>query len=100
MPDKIRPTEPETVSCKVCLKEVPVSAAKSEESDEYVLHFCGLECYDKWRHKKESPEDIETQEWGTYNYLGIFWAVSAIKRAGATQQTPVVNSLNHDWVSL
>lgn len=43
------------VECQVCLKEVPLSEAKSQEATDYVLHFCGLECYEKWR-KQNSPK--------------------------------------------
>ena len=43
------------LECKVCLKEIPVSEAKMAEADEYVYHFCGLECYAKWR-AQEEPE--------------------------------------------
>ena len=39
----------ELVECEVCLKEIPASEAKNEEASDYVLHFCGLECFDKWR---------------------------------------------------
>lgn len=44
------PTETDEVmvACKICLEEVPISEAKSEEASDYVAHFCGLECYDKW----------------------------------------------------
>ena len=41
----------ELVTCEVCLKEVPASEAKSSETDDYVAHFCGLECYQQWRQK-------------------------------------------------
>lgn len=37
------------VSCKICLKEIPKSEAKSAEATDYVLYFCGLECYAKWK---------------------------------------------------
>jgi hypothetical protein len=37
------------LTCTVCLTEVPVSGARSEETSDYVAHFCGLDCYDKWR---------------------------------------------------
>jgi hypothetical protein len=39
----------EIVECEVCLKEIPVSEAKMDEAADYVHHFCGLECYAKWR---------------------------------------------------
>ncbi len=37
------------LSCAVCQREIPVSAAVSPESSDYVMHFCGLECYEQWR---------------------------------------------------
>ncbi len=39
----------EQVSCAVCLKEVPKSAAVNFEASDYVAHFCGLECYARWK---------------------------------------------------
>lgn len=45
------------VACTICLKEVPASEAKSDEASDYVRHFCGLNCYDKWRKKAESNAD-------------------------------------------
>ncbi len=41
----------EMISCEICLKEVPRSDAKMAEVDDYVAYFCGLDCYDKWRHQ-------------------------------------------------
>ncbi len=43
----------QTVACKVCLKEVPASAAQSAECEDYVLYFCGSECCDQWEHPSE-----------------------------------------------
>jgi uncharacterized protein (DUF736 family) len=43
----------ELVECEVCLKEIPASEAKNEEASDYVLHFCGLECFDKWRNTQD-----------------------------------------------
>jgi hypothetical protein len=39
------------IACEVCRREVPLSAAASSESTDYVVYFCGLECYDQWRHR-------------------------------------------------
>ncbi|MCL4745445.1 MAG: DUF3330 domain-containing protein [Burkholderiaceae bacterium] len=44
----VKSVESGHISCKVCMKEVPKSAATSAESTDYVLHFCGLGCYDQW----------------------------------------------------
>ena len=46
-------TETEKVACEVCLKEVPHSETEMEEVSDYVVHFCGLECYEKWHKEKE-----------------------------------------------
>lgn len=46
------PTEEKRVTCKVCMKEVPLSAARSDEASDYVFYFCGSNCYAKWRLKE------------------------------------------------
>jgi uncharacterized protein (TIGR02246 family) len=51
------PTTPETVSCDICLKQVPASEAQSPEASDYVLYFCGLDCYEQW--KQQQPESFE-----------------------------------------
>ena len=50
------PTEDQQLSCELCLKSVPLSESEISEAEDYVAYFCGLECYDIWRHqhKKES----------------------------------------------
>ncbi len=55
--DKEQSAKPEQIPCEVCLKEIPLSEAKSEEANDYVSYFCGLECYDKWRHQKAPDND-------------------------------------------
>ncbi|HHJ19236.1 MAG TPA: DUF3330 domain-containing protein [Gammaproteobacteria bacterium] len=54
-PDKT--TETGQVSCEVCLKEIPISEAESDEALGYVVHFCGLECHEKWRTQQEKNEE-------------------------------------------
>ena len=56
MNDKDKSAETETVPCEVCLKEIPRSEAKTSEVDDYVLHFCGINCYDKWHRKNDKKE--------------------------------------------
>lgn len=51
-----RPTETEKVQCEVCLKEIPRSEAKIAEASDYVLYFCGLDCYEKWQEESNSKE--------------------------------------------
>ena len=45
------------VQCEVCLKEVPASEARSAEGRDYVLHFCGTDCYEQWRAGAAEPEE-------------------------------------------
>jgi hypothetical protein len=37
------------------MKKIPVSAAIVPEASDYVAHFCGVACYDKWRKQPGSP---------------------------------------------
>lgn len=59
MKKKPTPKEPDNVNCEVCLTEIPESVAMSSEADEYTQHFCGIDCYHKWRDDKESDQDKE-----------------------------------------
>jgi Domain of unknown function (DUF3330) len=42
------------VSCEVCLKEIPRSVGRSQEGSDYVLYFCGDNCFVEWQ--KGQPE--------------------------------------------
>ena len=37
------------IACCVCCKEIPLDAAFTPEGAEYVEHFCGLECYERFQ---------------------------------------------------
>jgi hypothetical protein len=43
------------VACSVCHHEIPLSAAVWREGSDYVVYFCGLECYDRWRNQSGGP---------------------------------------------
>jgi hypothetical protein len=49
--------ESELVACDVCLKQVPKSEAVVPEAADYFAHFCGLECYEKWKNQRKKPND-------------------------------------------
>ncbi|MDH3386644.1 MAG: DUF3330 domain-containing protein [Gammaproteobacteria bacterium] len=51
------PKEPEQVSCDICMKEVPIDEANSCEAVDYVVHFCGLECFQKWKENKQLEQE-------------------------------------------
>ncbi len=62
MSKPLRPEEPETIDCEICMKEIPSDEAKSAEGEDYVIHFCGLECYSKWREQASKKDQSETSE--------------------------------------
>lgn len=37
------------VSCEVCLKEIPADSVRLTDAQDYVHHFCGLDCLEIWR---------------------------------------------------
>ena len=45
------------ISCQVCLDEIPLSEARSEEGQDYVRYFCGLECFDTWENQAEEADE-------------------------------------------
>lgn len=50
-----KPTGLILVACEVCLKQVPASEATVPEATDYFVHFCGLECYERWRKQSKAP---------------------------------------------
>lgn len=37
------------LTCAVCLKEVPADAINVTDAQDYVHHFCGLNCLEAWQ---------------------------------------------------
>ena len=62
MIDSTRPTEPDLVHCDICLSEIPASAAQTAEGDDYIAHFCGIECYKKWQQAVSEADDSSATE--------------------------------------
>jgi len=54
--EKLPPIKSDTVTCSICLTEIPESVAVSNEADEYAQYFCGIECYTRWRNKTEKSQ--------------------------------------------
>lgn len=54
MSDQNKPPAIEQVPCAVCLKEIPKSEARVAEATDYVVYFCGLDCYSKWKDENGS----------------------------------------------
>lgn len=53
MTEPEKAVETEKVACEICLKHVPKSETKVEEASDYVLYFCGIDCYEKWREEEK-----------------------------------------------
>lgn len=51
-----KPVEVPQVACEVCLREVPATEAIVAEAVDYVVNFCGLECYGIWKRRSEVGE--------------------------------------------
>lgn len=45
------------VVCTICREEVPMSEAMNVEASDYVAHFCGLDCYQRWLSASRTPGD-------------------------------------------
>lgn len=53
---------PNTASCTtccVCCKEIPLDAAFTPEGAEYVEHFCGLDCYERFRARAKAATESD-----------------------------------------
>ncbi|WP_444993887.1 DUF3330 domain-containing protein [Aliikangiella sp. IMCC44359] len=52
--------EPNTVqlSCEECCQNIPYS----RESEDYVVYFCGLDCYRKWQEKTQHSDDLPAKK--------------------------------------
>jgi Domain of unknown function (DUF3330). len=43
----------ETLSCEMCLKEIPADAAEVADVQDYIHHFCGLDCLEAWKKQRK-----------------------------------------------
>ena len=40
------------IECSICLEEIPKSLAKASETQDYIQHYCGINCYKEWQDKQ------------------------------------------------
>jgi len=40
--------EEELIECEICMREVPITEATNPEATDYVVHYYGLACYERW----------------------------------------------------
>jgi hypothetical protein len=53
----------EKIACHVCKKMIPKATAVHAEGEEYVLHFCNVDCMDYWKkEKKDEKRETETKK--------------------------------------
>jgi len=52
-----KPIDVERVACEICFREVPVSEATVPEATDYVVYFCGLDCYERWKRQSGQPAE-------------------------------------------
>jgi hypothetical protein len=50
------------LSCTACEHEIPASEAVVVEAVDYVVHFCGLDCYQRWRSRQPGLGPIDGPE--------------------------------------
>ena len=56
MSEKQGNEENPALSCEICLQDIDHEKAETFEVEDYVHHFCGLDCYSKWQHTKPDGE--------------------------------------------
>lgn len=42
------PDTSQLIDCEACHASIPLSAARVSEGEDYIIYFCGLQCYEKW----------------------------------------------------
>jgi hypothetical protein len=50
------------LTCEVCCEEIPPSEDFLSEARDYVVYFCGLDCYAKWHEFVAKKGASETPE--------------------------------------
>jgi hypothetical protein len=49
--------EEEKIACEVCRKLIPKAAALHAEGQDYVLHFCNIDCLDHWKNNQKKKKE-------------------------------------------
>ena len=50
--------ELDRVPCDVCQHDIPIAEVVAAEVTDYVVYFCGLDCYDRWRRQREAIHSL------------------------------------------
>ena len=57
MVDEKKKEEEEQLACGICMKDISADNAETFEVDDYVHHFCGLDCYSKWQRQRDEKKE-------------------------------------------
>lgn len=57
-----RPEPPKQVSCEACMRQLIREDAYRSESEDYVLWFCGLNCFETWKDEDVGGENTKIEE--------------------------------------
>ncbi len=49
------------INCHECGKSIPLDTALTVEGGEYVLYFCGLECYQHFQNQAEQKNEMSNK---------------------------------------
>lgn len=49
------------LTCTECCSQLSPTGTISVEADDYVYHFCGAACYDKWHNRTGQPIPEKTK---------------------------------------
>jgi hypothetical protein len=93
---------PDTVACHTCQREVPRSVAEQAEGADYLLYFCGLDCFAKWRSEAErsaAHAGFAAVEQGRIEFLvqrdGLAAATQWVRRTLGIYRQAVLNPHHH-----
>jgi hypothetical protein len=50
------------LSCEVCMKEIPADSVNVTDAQDYVHHFCGLECLDAWQKQARTRQRTKPEK--------------------------------------
>ena len=48
--------EEQKIACHICKKLIPKATALHAEGEQYVVHFCEIECLDYWKNHKKKED--------------------------------------------
>lgn len=92
----------DTVACHSCQREVPRSVAEQAEGADYLLYFCGLDCFAKWRAQAWQPAarpGLAPVEQGRIEFLvrrdGVPAAAQWVRRTVGIYRRAVLDPRHH-----